>query len=340
MTRRTRQWSLPVGVATGVLLLLLVPGLGAGTALTSGGHFSAGTDSPIHVLKTIALSCGAASAAVNPSADLVYAAGFGCVSVISGATNQLTKTLHFDATVTAVVFDPVHRSLWVMLNTHPYKLEVLDVSTYRVISTQLLGGYPTAALYAHGRVYVTYARVPGVVEGTGHVAVYNTTTLGLIARVAVGSYPGAPTYDGRTKHVYVANATTTFVIRTSDDQVTSTFATGGGAAWMFFDSRNGHLYLAHYDGSTVSVIDAATQKLIANINVGASPRGLAFDPVNNRLYAANAGTNDVSVIDPFTESVVRTVPVGFGPDGEVFDPINQDIYVTNAGAESVTVLAP
>jgi YVTN family beta-propeller protein len=339
MNCRRRRWSLPVGVATGVLLLLLVPGLGTGISLGSASNLSPRTDSPTHLLKTITLRCGAASAAVNPGRDLVYAAGFGCISVINGATNLVAKTLHFDGTVTAVVFDPVHGSLWVALDTHPYKLEVLDASTYRVISTLVLGGYPTAALCAQGRVYVTYARGPGVLEGIGHVAVYNTTTLGLIARVAVGSYPGAPAYDAQTKHVYVANATTIFVIRTSDDRVTSTFTTGSGTAWMFFDPRNGNLYLAHYDGSTVSVVDAANQKRVATISVGASPRGLAFDPVNNRLYAANAGTNDVSVIDLFTESVVRTVPVGFGPDGEVFDPVNQDTYVTNAGTDTVSVLA-
>jgi len=340
MAPKRATWQLQAGMAGVALLVLLVPGLGAAANVGSSVDPSLGTVVPTHVLTTITVSCGAASAAVDPAKDLVYAAGFGCVSVIDGSTNHVARTLHFDGTVTAVAFDPAHGNLYVAVNEHPYQVEVINATTYRVVKDQVLGGYPTAALYARGRVFVTYALGPGVGGRIDHVAVFNTTTLDLVARVPVGSYPGAPTYDSWNHNLYVANATTVFEIRISDSRVVSSFTpTQGGGAWMFFDPRNGDLYLAHYDGSTVTVVAAASQRVTASINVGDSPRGLAFDSQNDRLCVANAGTNDVSVIDPFTESVVQTTPAGACPDGVVFGPANQETYLTNAGTTTVTVLA-
>jgi YVTN family beta-propeller protein len=339
MTRCRRSLRLLPWMLVVVIALLLVPAFGASYPIAVPDDLGIGAAVPSHLLTTITVRCGAASAAVDPAKDRVYAAGFGCVSIINGATNRVIKTLSFDGTVTAVAFDPAHDNLYVAINEHPYTVEVIDAATYRVVKDQPLGGYPTAALYASGHVFVTYATGPGVGGRIDHVAVFNTTTMDLVARVAVGSYPGAPTFDSWNHNLYVANATSVFEIRISDHRVISSFAAGQGAAWMFFDPRNGNLYLAHYNGATVSVVDPATQKIVLSINVGASPRGLAFDPANNRLYAANADTNDVSVIDPFTETVVQTIPTGYGPDGEVFDAANQEIYVTNAGTNTVTVLA-
>jgi YVTN family beta-propeller protein len=300
---------------------------------------------PTHVLKTIAVSCDASSASVDPAKNLVYAAGFGCVSVINGATNHVVKTLHFDGGVGAVGFDPVHGYLFFSVSGESNQLIVVNTVTGRIVAHLDLRGYPTSGIYVRGNVYVTLGVSGGVGGKSDHVDVFNTTTLHLVARVAVGSYPCTATYDRRNGNLYIENclSNTVSVLRASDHRVISTFPGGQNLGCIIFDPRNGNLYLANYGfggGSTVTVINAASHAIVTSIGVGASPRGCAFDPQSNRLYIGNAGSDDVSVIDPFTESVVRTVPVGLGPDGEVYDAINQETYVCDASTNTVTVLAP
>jgi YVTN family beta-propeller protein len=86
-----------------------------------------------------------------------------------------------------------------------------------------------------------------------------------------------------------------------------------GAAPFAYVSNYGE----HADGSTVSVIDTATNTVVATVTVGTGPIGVAVTPDGKHVYVTNQGgghSNTVSVIETATDTVVATVTVGGCPE--------------------------
>lgn len=105
-----------------------------------------------------------------------------------------------------------------------------------------------------------------------------------------------------------------------------------------FDSSNGNLYVADYNISTVSVINATNDKVKCSIQVGLNPVGVAFDNSNGNLYVTNQFSDSVSVIDGKTDSVTSTISVQFQPYGVTFDSANDQVYITDKGSNNVAVI--
>lgn len=80
------------------------------------------------------------------------------------------------------------------------------------------------------------------------------------------------------------------------------------------------MYVANGHGNSVSVIDAASARVIAVVPVGKRPWGIAVTPDGRKVYTANGVSNDVSVIDTATLKVVATVPAGAGAWGVAIGP--------------------
>jgi YVTN family beta-propeller protein len=66
-------------------------------------------------------------------------------------------------------------------------------------------------------------------------------------------------------------------------------------------------------GTTMSVIDTATNTVTATVTVGSIPQGVAVNPAGTLAYVANFLSNTVSVIDTATNAVTATVTVGTNP---------------------------
>src|SRR5215510_4423431 len=89
-------------------------------------------------------------------------------------------------------------------------------------------------------------------------------------------------------------------------------------------------YVTNYYGSSVSVIDTATNRVVARVPVGYLPIGIALNAAGTRAYTANSGDGSVSVIDTATQSVVATIPsVGDFPYGIAVNPAGTYVYVTD-----------
>jgi YVTN family beta-propeller protein len=71
---------------------------------------------------------------------------------------------------------------------------------------------------------------------------------------------------------------------------------------LFYDPINNKIYCANSGtypsatGTTVTVIDGATDNVITTITVGSGPKAFAYNPQYNRVYVANYYGNTVSVI--------------------------------------------
>ena len=89
--------------------------------------------------------------------------------------------------------------------------------------------------------------------------------------------------------------------------------TVGPSPFGVADAGNGVLYVANNGGSTVSVIDSATNAVTGSVAVGSGPGEIAMDPAAGRAYVGNFNDGTVSVVDTASRSTIATLsPGGLG----------------------------
>jgi YVTN family beta-propeller protein len=121
------------------------------------------------------------------------------------------------------------------------------------------------------------------------------------------------------------------------------------------------VYVANEEADTVSVLDAASFKILAQVRVGGKPHNVQVSPDGTRVWVTNNGepaTADASahqgmdkdehqamggagavwVIDTTTDVVIAKVPVGLHPAHVVLTPDGRFAYVTNGGDNTLSVI--
>ena len=97
-------------------------------------------------------------------------------------------------------------------------------------------------------------------------------------------------------------------------------------------------YIPNYGGSSVSVIDTATNTVTGTIGVGYEPMGVAVSADGSTAYVANLGDNTVSVIDAASGTVATTIHVGSMPTAVAVTPNGAKVYVANGNDNTVSVI--
>src|SRR2546430_939697 len=78
-------------------------------------------------------------------------------------------------------------------------------------------------------------------------------------------------------------------------------------------AAGGLVYVANNGGSTVSIIDRASNTVTGTIAVGSGPGEIAMDPAAGRAYVGNFNDGTVSVVDTTVRSTIATLsPGGLG----------------------------
>ncbi len=223
-----------------------------------------------------------------------------------------------------------------------YRMVTIDVASGRVTRSVRVGRNPFAiAAGADGRtVWVSnvgmfeYPLVPGVTAQT-------RATNGL-------PFPayGVPSPEARNGVVTPAGvrvpglgdpnapeAMSVFAVNLADGRVTARVKTGylvgaerddlttvGGASPGAVVAGRRYVYVANATNDTISVIDAATGRILREIELnvpgleglrGVLPFGEALSPDERRLYVACAGLNAVAVVDLDRNAVDGYIPAGW-----------------------------
>lgn len=121
-------------------------------------------------------------------------------------------------------------------------------------------------------------------SGDDTVSVIDTATDTVTATVPVGEFPMGVAVSPDESKVYVTNY-------------------GSGANLC----SNDGLSTATEVGTTVSVIDAATNTVVDTITVGKHPYDVVVSPDSKKVYVTNAGDATVSVINAVTNTVSDTI---------------------------------
>jgi YVTN family beta-propeller protein len=211
------------------------------------------------------------------------------------------------------------------------------------------------------RVYVTLSEVQADGPTLGAVAVIETETCDVLAKLSLGDPSGvAVSPDGR--RAYVPNRDprdgrgVVSVIDTATNAIAGSVAVSApsgspkGVA-VTPDGRNVYVATEHeeLDGQgMVSVIDAETEDVVATIGVNPFPAAVAIRPDGRFAYVLDLD-GDPAVID--TVSLERTFPFGgqlsaariaFSPDGAhayaIRDADTQVFVIDGATAETVQML--
>jgi len=113
----------------------------------------------------------------------------------------------------------------------------------------------------------------------------------------------------------------------------------GNHPWGIAVNPSTHrIYVANAYGSTVSVIDGLTNKVIATIPVGQGPVFyVAVNPTTNRIYAAANGSGSLAVIDGASNAVIATASGFSAPEGVAVHPGRNRIYVAHGGIQLAEV---
>jgi len=106
-------------------------------------------------------------------------------------------------------------------------------------------------------------------------------------------------------------------------------AFGPGGRWAYVTNRT---------ADTLSVIDAATGKVVSEVRVGRGPTGVAASGDGKWVYVANTWDHSVSVVSAAGHKVVATIKVGFEPIGLVLSRDGKRAYTANYISDDVSVI--
>ena len=91
-------------------------------------------------------------------------------------------------------------------------------------------------------------------------------------------------------------------------------------------------------GTTLNVIDGASNTVITTVALGSSPAGIWYNKVTNKVYVSDRTDNTVTVIDGVTNMKTKVIPVGTHPVGLDVNPVTNKIYVANRNDNTVSVI--
>lgn len=113
------------------------------------------------------------------------------------------------------------------------------------------------------------------------------------------------------------------------------FVAANGPTGLAVDTAHSSIWVANWNGGTVSEVDQVGCGIIRSVHVGVNPDGVAIG--GNNVWVANFGSNTVTEINSTTGAVINTFAVGSGPRGVAID--NQGkVWVSNYNSNTVTVL--
>ena len=87
------------------------------------------------------------------------------------------------------------------------------------------------------------------------------------------------------------------------------------------------LYVTNSAGDDVTVVDAATHRVIGSIETGVTPHGLVASPDGRRIYITGETDDDVVAIDTTTSKVLWKALVGDQPNEPALTADGRHIYV-------------
>lgn len=215
-----------------------------------------------------------------------------------------------------VVLTPDGRFAYVT-NGGDNTVSVVDTSTQRRVSTIAVGKFPHGIRFSPDGTQAYVANLKG-----GTVSVVDTASQKEVTQIPVGKGPAQVgfTPDGRLAFVSLSGENAVAVIDPATRKILHRIAVGTVPIQLFATPDSTTLLVANQGtrkkpGTTVSMIDLGSFKVIKTVETGAGAHGVAIDREGQYAYITNIYAGTLSVLDIRKRSVLATLPVGKGPNG-------------------------
>lgn len=213
------------------------------------------------------------------------------------------------------------------------------VKTFTVTAVDAAGNTSTDSVKysvtAAGMIPLTRVYVAGWQQG--RISVYDGTTHELVATIPVHTGAGAMAFSRWGGELYVAETSTNTVaiINMATNEVTNRFGVGGRPWGIAETYRSGAIYVANYDGGTVTIRRDGTTKEVAT---GLNPSSVLATPDHRYMLVSNSGGNTITVFDADTDAVVRTITLPGRPTDMVASPDGSRILVVSPAHRRIYTL--
>lgn len=206
----------------------------------------------------------------------------------------------------------------------PHLISVIDVDTLAEVATVPVGRRPFATACTPDG---TRLIVPS--HDDGRLDVIDTATTTLTRSVPVAANPHWVAIAANGTSVWTANHESNLATGLTSDLTERARVPVGASPHAVALSPDGRqVAVANFDGSSVSILDAATAQVSATIAVGDGPQDLVWTPDGAHILTVDVRSGQVSVIDVAARAVVDAIPVA--------SPVG--IAITPAGMAAVTSL--
>lgn len=235
-----------------------------------------------------------------------------------------------------LALDPGGKTFWAALNLSNTVAEI-DLATGEVLRQIPVGNAPFDVAVAAGKLYVSNwaGRHPGPGDTTGPSG--RATPVRVDAKAHIASEGSVSVVDFR--QMAASKGRVPFSSNENRDGPPKEIVVGPHSSGLAVSPDGRYVCVASANADTVSVIDAARDKIVDTITtrpapellLGSAPNALRFSPNGRTLYVSNGGNNAVAVVafDPPKSRLLGCMPTGWYPAGLALDEKRQALYVAN-----------
>lgn len=256
------------------------------------------------------------------------------VSVISGTTQLLVRSIALNESPAGIAYDSVNSAMYVG-SFFGTVVKVINTTTNSVVANISVPGEPIGLGCACSP---TLDEVFVAQQGQNQVSVISGATNQVTDIVPVGQYPMAVAFDSANEDVYVANfgSDNVTIINATNNEVTGSVPVGAEPEGVTYDSANGDIYVSNSQSNYVSVISGASE--VASVQVGPYPVGITYNAAFSLIAVVSNAGDEVNFIATSNDTVVGSVAVGHLPVGIAYNPTNHYEYVANSNTSNVSVI--
>ncbi|MBU8711156.1 fibronectin type III domain-containing protein [Brevibacillus parabrevis] len=276
------------------------------------------------------------SVAINPFTQKAYVANAGSreVTIVDLKSKELNivKTLNVGEGSIAAVANPLTNRIYVVHDSAPSFVTVIDGTDDTIVTTVPVGGSPSAIAVnpITNQIYVAnnQSNSVTVIDGASNSK----------STVPVGSGPVHVAVHPLTNKVYVTNSQdgTVSVIDGETKKVTATVQVGQSSKMAAVNEKTNKIYVANSGSNNVTIIDGASNAT-STVPAGNQPYAIAVNKKTNKVYVSNFLGRTITVIDGASLSTAQLLTLDDDyPQKLALDEGNDKIYV--AALNSITVL--
>jgi YVTN family beta-propeller protein len=281
----------------------------------------------------------------------------GDVSVIDGATQEVTRVLPAGKRPRGIHVSPDGHTLYVATSGSPRMgpgsdperagsltadksadgIAVIDLIGTTGVRHLVVGSDPEEfALSRDGR------RVVVANEDIATASIWEIADGKFVAKASVTGEPEGVALHPLRDEVYVTceEDGDVFVLHPMTGREIARIALGGRPRTIAFSPDGTLAYVPLETANSVAIVDTTTHQLVERVALTAPglPMGSAISPDGRELYVTTGRANTVAVMDTVARTFIANIPVGGRPWGVALSPDGTYLYTANGATDDVSVI--